>query len=47
MYYADQIGLQKVVAGIKTYQNGGHGLYWQTAPLLEKLLVSGKRLSQQ
>jgi len=47
MYYADKIGLQKVVAGIKTYQNGGHGLYWQTAPLLEKLLVSGKRLSQQ
>ncbi|MDC9719620.1 MAG: 3-hydroxyacyl-CoA dehydrogenase NAD-binding domain-containing protein [Gammaproteobacteria bacterium] len=47
MCYADEIGLDKVVAGIKTYQQQGNGLYWQTAPLLETLLLSGGKLAQQ
>jgi 3-hydroxyacyl-CoA dehydrogenase len=47
MCYADEIGIDKVVAGIKVYQQQGSGLYWHTAELLERLIVSGEKLSQQ
>ena len=47
MCCADQIGLAEVVDGIKAYQKGANGLYWQVAPLLEQLLVGGGKLSQQ
>ena len=47
MCYADEIGINTVVAGIKLYQQQGNGLYWHTAPLLEQLIVSGGKLSQQ
>jgi len=47
MCYADEIGIDTVVAGIKLYQQQGNGLYWHTAPLLEQLIVSGEKLSQQ
>ena len=47
MCYADEIGIDTVVAGIKLYQQQGNGLYWHTAELLERLIVSGEKLSQQ
>jgi len=47
MCYADEIGIDRVVAGIKVYQQQGDGLYWHTAELLERLIVSGEKLSQQ
>ena len=47
MCYADQIGLDEVVEGIKAYQQQGNGLYWHTAELLEQLIVNGEKLSQQ
>jgi hypothetical protein len=36
-----------VVAGIKVYQEQGNGLYWHTAELLERLIISRGKLSQQ
>ena len=47
MCYADEIGIDTVVEGIKLYQQQGNGLYWHTAQLLEQLIVSGEKLSQQ
>ena len=47
MCYADQIGLDEVVEGIKAYQQQGNSLYWHTAELLEQLIVNGEKLSQQ
>jgi 3-hydroxyacyl-CoA dehydrogenase len=47
MCYADEVGIDKVVAGIKVYQEQGNGLYWHTAELLERLIISRGKLSQQ
>ena len=47
MCYADEIGIDRVVAGIEVYQRQGNGLYWHAAELLEQLIVSGEKLSQQ
>lgn len=44
MYYADQIGLDKVYADIKRFHEE-QGLWWQPAPLLEKLAREGKRFA--
>ncbi len=45
MQYANEIGLDTVLAGLKKYQQqlGDHGKMWfQPAPLLEKLAAEGK-----
>ncbi|MCY1403161.1 Fatty acid oxidation complex subunit alpha [compost metagenome] len=45
MYYAEQLGLDKVLAGIQRYRKelGAYGEMWfQPAPLLERLVAAGK-----
>ena len=42
MFYADTIGLETVLAGIKKYREKFGPLYWEPAPLLEKLVKDGK-----
>jgi 3-hydroxyacyl-CoA dehydrogenase len=45
MYYAEQLGLEKVLVGIRHYHHslGGYGRMWfQPAPLLERLVAAGK-----
>ncbi|MBO3273945.1 3-hydroxyacyl-CoA dehydrogenase NAD-binding domain-containing protein [Pseudomonas schmalbachii] len=45
LYYAEQLGLDKVVAGIQRYRKelGAYGEMWfQPAPLLERLVAAGK-----
>ena len=50
LHYAEQLGLERVLAGIRQYreQLGAYGELWlQPAPLLEKLVAAGKtRISQ-
>jgi 3-hydroxyacyl-CoA dehydrogenase len=46
MFYADEVGLDKVLASIKKFQAGYQGKQWQVAPLLEKLAKAGKRFNQ-
>ncbi len=45
MFYADSVGLDKVVAAIEKFQKGYHGEQWQPAPLLVKLAKEGKRFN--
>ncbi|MNE63243.1 Fatty acid oxidation complex subunit alpha [compost metagenome] len=45
MHYAEQYGLDKVLAGIRRYRDslGDYGRMWFTpAPLLERLVAAGK-----
>jgi 3-hydroxyacyl-CoA dehydrogenase len=42
MYYADQVGLDKILAKLKEYQ-GKYGDAYKPAALLEKLVAEGKR----
>jgi 3-hydroxyacyl-CoA dehydrogenase len=41
MFYADQIGLETVVSGLKKYAQYGVAADWEPAPLLKKLAQSG------
>lgn len=41
MYYADQVGLEKILNDIRTFQKEDD-YFWQPAPLLEKLAAEGK-----
>lgn len=45
MFYASSVGLDKVVAAIKRFQQGYQGEVWKLAPLLEKLAAQGKTFS--
>jgi len=45
MFYASSVGLDKVVAAIKGFQQGYQGNVWKIAPLLEKLAAEGKTFS--
>jgi 3-hydroxyacyl-CoA dehydrogenase len=45
MFYADTVGLDKVLAAIARFQKGYHGEQWQPAPLLVKLAKEGKRFN--
>jgi 3-hydroxyacyl-CoA dehydrogenase len=45
MFYADTVGLDKVVAAIEKFQKGYHGEQWQPAPLLVKLAREGKKFN--
>jgi 3-hydroxyacyl-CoA dehydrogenase len=41
MYYADRIGLDKVLADIRRF-HAEHGFWWKPAPLLERLVAQGR-----
>ena len=45
MFYADQVGLEKVLASIQKFQAGYQGSQWQPAALLVKLAREGKRFN--
>jgi 3-hydroxyacyl-CoA dehydrogenase len=45
MFYADQVGLDKVLSSIKRFQEGYQGSQWQPAPLLVKLANEGRRFN--
>ena len=45
MFYADQVGLDKVVSSIQRFQDGYQGAQWQPAPLLAKLAKEGRRFN--
>jgi 3-hydroxyacyl-CoA dehydrogenase len=42
MFYADQIGLDNILADIKKFDQEYGGEAWKPAPLLEKLVAEGK-----
>jgi 3-hydroxyacyl-CoA dehydrogenase len=46
MFYADTVGLAKVLASIEKFQKGYMGEVWKPAPLLVKLAKEGKRFNQ-
>ena len=45
MFYADQVGLDKVLASIEKWRSGYQGSQWQPAPLLARLAKEGKRFN--
>ena len=45
MCYADEIGLENVVATIKKFQHQAGNTYWKVAPLLEQLVAQGKKFT--
>jgi 3-hydroxyacyl-CoA dehydrogenase len=45
MFYADSVGLDKVVAAIQRFQQGYQGDQWRPAPLLMKLAKEGRRFN--
>jgi 3-hydroxyacyl-CoA dehydrogenase len=45
MFYADTVGLDKVLASIEKFQKGYQGAQWQPAPLLVKLARTGARFN--
>jgi 3-hydroxyacyl-CoA dehydrogenase len=46
MFYADEIGLYNVVAGMKRFANShGDAAFWEPAPLLASLASEGKRFN--
>jgi len=45
MFYADSVGLAKVVAAIEGFRKGYNGNQWQAAPLLVKLAREGKKFN--
>jgi 3-hydroxyacyl-CoA dehydrogenase len=46
MFYADSVGLDRVLKSILSFQKGYQGGQWQPAPVLEKLASEGKRFNQ-
>jgi 3-hydroxyacyl-CoA dehydrogenase len=44
MFYADTVGLDKVLASIQQFHKA-HGEFWKPAPLLEKLAAEGKKFN--
>ncbi len=45
MFYADTVGLDKVLSAIQKFQAGYHGDQWKPAPLLVKLAKDGGRFN--
>jgi 3-hydroxyacyl-CoA dehydrogenase len=45
MFYADSVGLDKVLAAIERFQMGYQGAQWKPAPLLTKFAKEGKRFN--
>ncbi len=46
MFYADSVGLQKVLDSIQGFQKGYQGAQWKPAPLLVKLAQEGRRFNE-
>jgi 3-hydroxyacyl-CoA dehydrogenase len=46
MFYADSVGLQKVLDSIQGFQKGYQGAQWKPAPLLVKLAKEGRRFNE-
>jgi 3-hydroxyacyl-CoA dehydrogenase len=42
MFYADTIGLDKVLAKLKEFQEQDNDDFWQPSPLIERLVAEGK-----
>ena len=47
MFYADTVGLPKVLRAIARYAGGRHGDAWQPAPLLERLAAEGRAFTRK
>ena len=45
MCYADEVGLDKVIAGMEKYKARYGDMYWEPAPLLKELSQSGKQFA--
>jgi 3-hydroxyacyl-CoA dehydrogenase len=45
MFYADTVGLPKVLASIEKFQKGYMGEVWKPAPLLVKLAKEGRKFN--
>jgi 3-hydroxyacyl-CoA dehydrogenase len=45
MFYADHVGLEKVLDSIQKFQQGYQGSQWQAAPLLVKFAKEGRRFN--
>jgi 3-hydroxyacyl-CoA dehydrogenase len=45
MFYADTVGLPRVLAAIEGFQKGYMGEAWKPAPLLVKLAKEGRRFN--
>ena len=45
MFYADTVGLDKVLKSIQRFQNGYQGSQWKPAPLLVKLAKEGRKFN--
>src|SRR5687768_6310643 len=46
MFYADSVGLDKVLASIQSFQKGYQGNQWKPAPLLVKLAREGRKFNE-
>ena len=46
MFYADTVGLDKVLATIERFQKGYQGQVWKPAPLLVKLAKEGRKFNE-
>ena len=46
MFYADTVGLEKVLDRIETFQKGYMGQVWKPAPLLVRLAKAGKKFNE-
>ena len=45
MFYADAVGLERVLKAIEQFQKGYQGAQWKPAPLLSRLASEGKRFN--
>ncbi|OGA60570.1 MAG: 3-hydroxyacyl-CoA dehydrogenase [Betaproteobacteria bacterium RIFCSPLOWO2_12_FULL_65_14] len=46
MFYADTVGLDKVLSSIQKFQQGYQGAQWKPAPLLVQLAKQGRRFNE-
>jgi len=46
MFYADGVGLAKVLDAMRGFQKGYQGTQWKPAPLLVRLAEAGKRFNE-
>jgi len=46
MFYADSVGLAKVLDAMRGFQKGYQGAQWKPAPLLVRLAEAGKRFNE-
>ena len=46
MFYADTVGLDRVLSSIQDFQKGYQGAQWKPAPLLVKLAKEGRKFNE-